>query len=233
MIGFRLKKGALSMAAALVMSVASLSAMASSFRLQSPTVVLNEADGRTPFTVTNTGSEPILLLTKVEDLGDQQLAKDVLVTPAVTRIEPGESQFVNFSLKKGVRLDHEYMLKASFEGVTQRAERGTRMTVRQEVGFIAQPKSVPVESAPWKDLQVKASGDQLTLTNASKHVVRLAPAITLQPSATSVGLPHAYIMPGESVQVTDQGAASAQSISLIPLSRYGLVQAEGSLPIAR
>jgi fimbrial chaperone protein len=233
MIGFRLKKHALSLAAALVMSAASLSAMASSFRLQSPTVVLNEADGRTPFTITNTGNEPILLLTKVEDLGDQTLAKDVLVTPAVTRIEPGESQFVNFTLKKGVKLDHEYLLKASFEGVTQRAEHGTRMTVRQEVGFIAQPKSVPVEAAPWKDLQVKVSGDQLTFTNPGKHVVRLAPSVTLEPSSASVGLPHAYIMPGESVSVTDQAAASAQSISITPLSRYGLVQDKGLLPVAR
>ena len=220
---------ALAMGSAVVVAPA----MASTFRLQSTTVVMDEIDGRTSFNVTNTGDEPILLLSKLSDLDDADFAKNVLVTPAVTRIDPGQSQLVNFSLKKGVALDQEHLLKASFEGVTQKARNGTRMPVRQEIGFIAQPKAVAVEAQPWKALSVRADGDQITLANPGKHVIRLGPSVKLQPSGVDVPLEHAYIMPGQSVTVSAQGAAVSKQITIVPLSRYGLVQEEATLELAR
>jgi len=215
-------------------SLMALPAMANSFRLQSGSVVLDERDGRSDFNVTNTGDEPILLLTKLEDLDDEAMAKNILVTPAITRIDPGQSQIVHFTLKQGVKLDREYLLKAAFEGVPQKMEDGARLTIRQEVGFIAQPKSVAVEQYPWKALQAKTNGNQITLTNPSKHVVRLGPSITLQPSGVNLMLPHPYIMPGQSVSMANENVAEASQLSITPLSRYGFVQeTTASLDIAR
>lgn len=214
-------------------SLTTLPAMANSFRLQTGTVVLDERDGRSDFNVTNTGDEPILLLTKVDDLEGEAMAKNILVTPTVTRIDPGQSQIVHFTLKKGVTLDREYLMKASFEGVTQKVEKGSRLAIRQDIGFIAQPKSVGVEENPWKALQIQANGNQITLTNPSKHIVRLGPVVTLQPSGTELTLEHPYIMPGKSLSVSHDNVASTHQISITPLSRYGFVQTSTVLDIAR
>lgn len=164
---------------ALALSTATvLPAMASPFTLQSNTVILEEREGRTSFNITNPGNQPILLLSKVENLDDQAMAGNVLVTPAVTRIDPGQSQIINFALKKGVTLDREYMLRASFEGVAQKAEQGMRMPIRQQIGFIIQPRSVAVELRPWQDLRFQADGRQLTVRNSGRHVIRMGPTLT-------------------------------------------------------
>jgi fimbrial chaperone protein len=215
------------------LGMAALPVMASSFRLQSTTLIMEEREGRTSFNVTNTGEEPILLLTQVEDLGDEQMAKNVLVTPAVTRIDPGQSQIVNFSLEQGMKLDREYMLKASFEGVTQRAQTGTRMPVRQQIGFILQPKALTPTPEPWNGLVAKVDGNQLTLNNPSKHVVRMGPVVKLLPSGKELSLSNAYVLPGQSVSVTDDSVETAQQFSITPLSRYGLALTPTSMPIER
>ena len=215
------------------MGFATCPATASSFELQSTTLVMSEQEGRATFNVTNTGRAPILLLTKLEDLGGESMAKNVLVMPSVTRIDPGQSQITSFLLKKGVKLGHEYMLKASFEGVEQRAQSGTTMPVRQEIGFILQPKFVPVISEPWKELQVTSAGTELSLINPGKHVVRIGPLVTLQPSGTEVPLARAYILPGERVSVSSESASKSDQISITPLSRYGVVLPKAFLPVKR
>lgn len=58
-------------------------------------------------------------MTKLVDLDGKNLSKQILISPAVTRINAGQSQQVNFVLKKGTALDSEVLLKASFEGVEQ------------------------------------------------------------------------------------------------------------------
>ena len=206
-------------------------AMASTFKLQSNTVILEERDGRTAFNVTNTGKEPILLVSKVEDLVEDHMAGNVLVTPTVTRIDPGQSQIVNFSLKKGVKLDREYMLRASFEGVTQKAERGMRMPIRQQIGFILQPKSVAAEPRPWQDLRLTVEGDDIVVSNPGKHVVRLGPTLTVQPSGATGALPRPYVMPGESLKVSFPNLGAAQNVSIVPLSRYGFAMEADVLPL--
>lgn len=45
------------------------------------------------------------------------MAKDVMVSPPIVRIEPNESQQINFVLKKGLELKQEEILRVSFQGV--------------------------------------------------------------------------------------------------------------------
>ncbi|SUC12017.1 fimbrial chaperone [Proteus mirabilis] len=62
-----------------------------------------------------TGSEPILLSTKVSDLDKQhEIAKNIIITPPITRIEPDQSQNINFILKDGIEFDDEQILKSLF-----------------------------------------------------------------------------------------------------------------------
>ncbi len=213
-------------------AVMAVPAMASTFKLQSNTVILEERDGRTAFEVTNTGKEPILLVSKVEDLVDgNKMSGNVLVTPAVTRIDPGQAQVVNFSLKKGVKLDREYMLRASFEGVTQKAERGMRMPIRQQIGFILQPKSVATEPRPWQGLRFAVEGNDVVVSNPGKHVIRMGPNLTVRPSGATGVLPRPYIMPGESLTVRFENLGEAHAVKIVPLSRYGFAMDADELPL--
>lgn len=206
-------------------------AMASTFQLQSNTIILEEREGRTAFNIKNPGTQPILLVSKVEDLDDEGMAGNVIVTPAVTRIDPGQSQLVNFALKKGVKLDHEYLLRASFEGISQKAERGMRMPIRQQIGFIVQPKHVAAETQPWQDLRFAVEGTTLKVQNSGKHVIRIGPALTLQPSGAVATLPRPYLMAGESIDLPVEAIGAAQQVEIVPLSRYGFANDKALLPI--
>lgn len=204
--------------------VASALASASTFRLESMTIILDERDGRSSFNVTNSGEDPILLLTKLEDLNGEKFAENILVTPVITRIDPGQSQLVNFELKRGVPLDRERMLKASFEGVAQRVTNGTSMPIRQEIGFIVQPKSIPPIASPWEELKIKLDANTIEISNPGRRVVRLGPSLTLQPSGSVVALEHAYIMPGERVTRPIDSGMGITGISITPLSRFGFAK---------
>src|ERR1700744_4855694 len=82
-------------------------AFASSFTLESTTVVLDEREGQVAFNVKNDGDTPLLLVSKVDNLDDSNLAGRILISPPITRVDPGQSQQVNYSLKKGAPIDHE------------------------------------------------------------------------------------------------------------------------------
>lgn len=227
------RRGYLSACALATLIATSLlqSALASTFTLQSNTVILEEREGRTAFTVSNPGREPILLLSRVDDLDDQQMAGNVLVTPAVTRIDPGQSQVINFALKKGTALQREYLLRASFEGVTQKAEHGMRMPIRQQIGFILQPRALAVSPAPWQDLELSLREGQLRVHNSGRHVIRMGPTLQLEPAAGVATLPHPYVMPGESMDLPVEGLGRAEQVQIIPLSRYGFARDVERLPL--
>jgi fimbrial chaperone protein len=50
--------------------------------------------------VKNIGTATLLLSTKVTDLDNKQHSKQILIPPQITRIDGGQSQQINFVLKK-------------------------------------------------------------------------------------------------------------------------------------
>ncbi len=215
-----------------VLSVAAMvPASATSFTLESNTIVLKQAEGRVAFTVTNPGNEPMLLLSRLDDLDDAALAESVMVSPAVTRIDAGQSQVVLFQLKDSAVLEREHMLRASFEGVVQQGGSGMRMPVRQQIGFIVQPRGVPVELAPWKDLELEVEGHELVLRNPGRHVVRLGPDLSLDNGAEVQPLDHPYLMPGQAVRRALKANGPVHQATIVPLSRSGFALQRVSLPI--
>lgn len=227
-IGISLYTAALFCAALLVMP----NAFASTFRLQSNTVILDEREGRVSFNVRNLGQHPMLLVTRVEDLDDQDLSARVLVSPPITRVDPGQSQQVNFVLKKGAPLQREVLLKASFEGITQKLDGATvAMPVRQEIGFLIQAASVPRSDSPWQALKFSQQGDGLVVENTGQRVVRLDRALTLLPANTQASLDNAFLMPGEKRHIATAG--QVQEVGFTPMSRFGFLQTAVTLPVTR
>lgn len=200
-----------------------------SFSLESMGIVLEEAQGRTNFTIKNTSSEPILLVSKLEDLDGQKFSQSVLVSPPITRIDAGQSQQVNFVLKQGVKLPHEVMLKASFQGVGQAKDNAARMPVKQSIGMILQPASVNVSKTPWEDLVLHAEGNELVMRNTGKHVVRLASQMQTMPGRETLDLGNYYVMSGEERRFKVK--ARPDAVNIVPLSRYGFKLPEVKLTV--
>ncbi|HGM6909888.1 TPA: fimbria/pilus chaperone family protein [Serratia marcescens] len=200
------------------------------FQLESTGIILEEREGRASFTILNTSQVPLLLASQVEDLDNMGFSKNVLLSPPITRIEPGQSQQVNFLLKKGIMLPHEVMLKASFEGIMQVVENSAQMPIRQSVSLIIQPAAVAMSPTPWTDLKITRDRQTLVLSNTGKHVIRYAPQLILNPSGSIMPLDSLYLMAGETRRVPVSG--SPVSIGLTPLSRYGAKLPEVTLPVS-
>lgn len=191
-----------------------------SFQLETMTVILDSEEPRKIFNVKNTGSEPILLSTKVSDLDNQhEIAKNIIITPPITRIEPDQSQNINFILKDGIEFDDEQILKASFQGIGVAKVNSTKMPIRQDIAMLIIPKGLTIEREPWKNLEVKQVNNQLILKNNGKQVIRMAPAFSSLPSNNGYSIGQFYIRPQEEIKVDVKEKLTEIKIS--PLSRYG------------
>ncbi|BBV09337.1 MULTISPECIES: fimbria/pilus chaperone family protein [Providencia] len=199
-----------------------------SFQLETMTVILDAGEGRKVFNVKNTGNSPILLSTKVEELdGSTKLAGDIMISPPIVRIEPQQSQQINFILKKGVDISDEVILKASFQGIGASKENVTKMPIRQDVAMLVSPANMKVSQTPWDALSVSQKNNQLTLKNNGKQVIRLSPSFKVLPSNEDYALDQFYIRPGESKVVNIKG--NATNISISPLSRYGFKMSDNAI----
>lgn len=191
-----------------------------SFQLETMTVILDSEEPRKIFNVKNTGSEPILLSTKVSDLDKQhEIAKNIIITPPITRIEPDQSQNINFILKDGIEFDDEQILKASFQGIGVAKVNSTKMPIRQDIAMLIIPKGLTIERESWKNLEVKQVNNQLILKNNGKQVIRMAPAFSSLPSNNGYSIGQFYIRPQEEIKVDVKEKLTEIKIS--PLSRYG------------
>ena len=191
-----------------------------SFQLETMTVILDSEEPRKIFNVKNTGSEPILLSTKVSDLDKQhEIAKNIIITPPITRIEPDQSQNINFILKDRIEFDDEQILKASFQGIGVAKVNSTKMPIRQDIAMLIIPKGLTIEREPWKNLEVKQVNNQLILKNNGKQVIRMAPAFSSLPSNNGYSIGQFYIRPQEEIKVDVKEKLTEIKIS--PLSRYG------------
>lgn len=196
-----------------------------SFQLETMTVILDAGEGRKTFSVKNMSQEPILLSTKVEDIpGDQPVAGNILVSPPIIRIEPQESQQINFVLKRGVTLPHELILKASFQGIGATKENVTKMPIRQEVAMLVVPAGMVESQTPWDKMQVSQTGNQLTLSNPGQQVIRMSPGFVTLPDNKPHSIGQFFLRPGESRTVKVEG--TVKEIKLSPLSRYGFRSAQ-------
>lgn len=202
-----------------LMGLMSVSAKAS-FQLETMTVILDAGEERKVFSVKNTSKEPILLSTKVSDLeGSQPMAKDIMVSPPIVRIEPNESQQINFVLKKGLDLKQEQILRVSFQGVGAVKQNSAKMPIRQDVAMLITPANGVLSQTPWKNIAVNQKNNQLTLTNTGDQVIRLSPSVTTLPSNDAYTIDQFYLRPNESKTINVKN--TVQELVISPLSRYG------------
>jgi len=190
-----------------------------SIALEAGSVLLDENEKRTGFNITNTGHEPILLISKVENLREGDIAHRIILTPPITRIDPKQSQLIHYMLRDGEPLQEEHMLAASFEAVPINRANVATVNIKQVIAMMIYPKSVPPVNEAWRDLALTHQNGMLEIRNKGRHVVRLLPSISIGRESSNISLEHAYLLPGDTAQYPVQDAP--KHITIRPMNRHG------------
>ncbi|MBD9457216.1 fimbria/pilus periplasmic chaperone [Pseudomonas sp. PDM05] len=199
-------------------------------------VIVNEADGEASVTVTNTDDKLALLHVTLEDIPEDK-ATLLFVTPPLARVEPGKSQLIRFILQAPEPLATQRLKRVIFEGMPQgrsAAQAGharVGVTVRQNLPVILHPKGLAPNRTPWTGLEWRLSHDQLSVSNPTPYVVRLAQELRLLPGNGSALLPRTYVLPGETLKMT-ASSTGASRIQLQPATVYGFAVAPYEAPIS-
>lgn len=145
---------------------------------------------------------------------------------------------MRFILTTKEPLKTERLKRVVVEGVPPQKKDSSevRMTVRQNLPVIIRPAGLAKEMAPWKRLNWKMQGDQLTVSNDSPYVVRLNQAVQTLPNRNVYMLPNSYVLPGQKFTLTAQDgkkAGNAQQVRISPATTWGYSVDTYDAPLAR
>lgn len=187
-------------------------------------VVLYEDKGEATINVKNTDVRAALLHSVVHNLPEDPEPL-LIVTPPVTRVEAGEAQLVRFISTFKEPLKTQRLKRVTFEGIPQAQAEGRSVigfTIRQDLPLILHPQGLPRHSEPWKLLKWKLEGSRLQVQNDSAYVVRMGLQVQLLPGKQWATLPRTYVLPGEVLSTTVEGAvAGVSAIEIQPATVYG------------
>ncbi|HCD3191332.1 TPA: fimbria/pilus periplasmic chaperone [Klebsiella oxytoca] len=190
-----------------------------SFRLEAMTVILDASEKRKSFNIKNESETPILVSVNVSDLDGLKAADHVMVFPPIVRIDPKQSQQVNFILKDGLNTSHEYILMASFQGVGLEKNNVTRMPIRQNIALLISPPT-KITNSPWEKMSITQSKDTILFKNNGLQVIRFSPDIRLIPGNLHLHFDNAYLRPGETKTLSINNMR-VEGVQFNMLSRYG------------
>ncbi|MXP57130.1 fimbria/pilus chaperone family protein [Pantoea sp. Taur] len=205
---------------------------------EAPITVIDQAIGEATMNVLNTDSTPLLLVTNLQNIDDDNITNLLSLTPPAARVEPGKKQLVRFIMTEKTPLKTEHLGRVTFEGIPpqNKGENVVRMSIRQNLPVLIRPAGVPKDETPWKRLTWKQKGNQLIAVNDSPYVIRFSPEVTTLPDNARWTMPLTYILPGKSASFTlekGKSASSAISVRIIPTNTWGFSEKAYDAPVAR
>ena len=210
------------------------SAVADGMLPETTVVVLYEEQGEATINIKNTDAAPALLHSVVQNV-PEDVEPLLIVTPPITRVEAGETQLVRFIGTLKEPLKTQRLKRVSFEGIPQARTGGGAtigITLRQNLPLILHPQGLPMHHTPWELLTWRRAGERITVHNDSAYVVRLASELLLLPQRGAATLPRTYILPGEVLAVTVEGALGALTeVEIQPATTYGFAADHYRAPI--
>lgn len=188
-------------------------------------VIIEENDGEGVINVTNTDSHPVLLLTKIVKITEDDTST-IIITPPTIRVEPNKTQRIRFILEHKEKLKSEVLKRVIFEGIPPRVKEGKEinMTIRQNLPVIIRPHGLERDIAPWKHLVWSLKGNELSVKNPSPYIIRLGQKVKTFPDKTTWILPKPYILPGQDVTITPGkkiNSISPNRVVFSPASSWG------------
>lgn len=157
----------------------------------------------------------------------------LLVTPQLSRVEPGKTQLVRFIVRneylEGEKaITTQRLKRVLFEGIPTQADEKTTgigrvgVSIRQNLPVIIHPKGLADSRTPWEGLTWSVEGDKIHVRNDTPYVVRLAEEIRLLPSNTTAALPRAYILAGAHLTLPlPEQAKGSDKVRIFPATVYG------------
>jgi P pilus assembly chaperone PapD len=198
-------------------------------------VIVNEVDGEAAVSVTNTDDSLVLLHVSIENI-PEDTEPLVFVTPPLARVEPSRTQLIRFILQSENPLLTQRLKRVIFEGIPQGKPAAAAgharvgVTVRQNLPVILHPTGLAPNRTPWTDLRWSLQDGQLTVSNQTPYVVRLAQELQMLPSGTPAMLPRTYLLPGDRISVSVP-ASTATQVRIQPATVYGFAVPPYDAPI--
>ena len=213
----------------------SLNAQADGMVPDTSVVIVYEQEGEASVSVTNTDNQLALLHVTLEDI-PEDTEPLLVVTPPLSRVEPGKSQLVRFIFQDQQPLKSQRLKRVVFEGMpkgrpaTEAGHARVGVTVRQNLPVIIHPKGLATNRTPWTGLTWHLQNNELQVHNDTPYVVRLAQELRLLPGDGRAMLPRTYVLPGERLRVP-ASSAGASTVRLQPATLYGFAVAAYDAPI--
>ena len=200
-------------------------------------LVIEEKDGEASMNVTNSDDHPMLLTTTIQAISQDQ-EKMLLVSPPAVRVDGGKTQKVRFLLTAKTPLKTERLRRVIFSGIPpqNKGKNEVRMSISQNLPVIIRPAGLERDEAPWKRLAWTLANDELTVSNDSPYVVRLAQNVQTMPGDVGLSLPQSYILPGERLQLKapkGKSLSSAQRVRISPATTWGYSVNTYDAPLTR
>lgn len=200
-------------------------------------VIIEEKDLEGVLNIKNTDAFPVLLLTTLQNIAEDQQTL-LTVTPPAARVEPGKTQRVRFMLTNNEPLKTERLKRVTVEGIPpqEKGKSEVRMTVRQNLPVIIRPAGLEKDLSPWKRLNWKLDGNSLQVKNDSPYVVRLAQIVQTLPDKTVWQLPNSYVLPGQQFTLRPDGGkkvSNAAQVRISPATTWGFSVDTYDAPLTR
>ena len=215
----------------------SLNAQADGMVPDTSVVIVYEQEGEASVSVTNTDNQLALLHVTLEDI-PEDTEPLLVVTPPLSRVEPGKSQLVRFIFQDQQPLKSQRLKRVVFEGMpkgrpaTEAGHARVGVTVRQNLPVIIHPKGLATNRTPWTGLTWHLQNNELQVHNDTPYVVRLAQELRLLPGDGRAMLPRTYVLPGETLTMTASGTGTgATRVRLQPATVYGFAVEPHDAPI--
>ncbi|WP_413506951.1 fimbria/pilus chaperone family protein [Serratia proteamaculans] len=179
---------------------------------------VNADDGEAIISIKNTDSLPIMLLTKIEPIGEDT-SNLLTVMPPLARVEGNNSKQVRFVLTGTRDFSTQRLQRIYFAGLPINSQTGNNIDVGggQNLPVIINPKGLAMKNDPWTLLQWQVVNHQLAVKNASPYVVCLSQTIIASPGNQILLLPRDYVLPGEQLLLPANNQASLDGVSRITL----------------
>ncbi|MBB1202750.1 fimbrial protein [Enterobacteriaceae bacterium 89] len=233
-----MKRSSLFAFGAVALCFSSSAALASGMVPESPVAIIDQADGEGSMNVLNTDGTPLLLVTNLLNIDNDNITKLVSVTPPAARVEPGKKQLVRFIMTEKTPLKTEHLGRVTFEGIPpqNKGENVVRMSIRQNLPVLIRPAGLVKDATPWTHLSWKMNGSQLTAQNDSPYVVRFSPEVTTLPDNATWSMPETYILPGKTATFSltkGKTSGAATQVRIIPTNTWGFSEKSYDAQVAR
>lgn len=194
---------------------------------QSSIVIVEESDGEGNVDVKNTDKFPSLLITRIENLDDDN-EELVTIYPPVARVEGNDIQTVRLLVTGNKQLKTERLKRIIFEGVPPKNDeigKEINVTFKQNLPVIIRPAGLPINTTPWEGLVWKNENGVLSVTNPTPYIVRfISPSVTVLPSNKKLILPKSYILPNQSFTLGKNeniNMKNIESVRFYPATTWG------------